>query len=165
MPDYSAGMKAGGSAAGALGTALSGVSGLTNNTAIGKGGEIAAQTLFTAASAANAIPVAGQFASMGLAIAGLFTKLFAGKRKEKRGRAARQQETRSNQSAEILKGAGRAAGAAATSGTSTGRIPDSPVGATAPVAPTPQPSYSGWDARKQPTLEPTQQAVKSSIGI
>lgn len=159
-------MKAGGSAAGAAAGAISGLSELVNNTSIGKGGEIAAQTLFTAASAANAIPVAGQFASMGLALAGMFTKMFAGKRKEKRGRAAKQEKKRTGQSQDILQGAGRAAGAAAGgSGTIGGRVPDQAIGNTAPVAPVPQPSYSGWDARKQPSLEPTEQAVKSSIGM
>lgn len=59
----------------------------------GQGAQVAAQTLFTAASAANAIPVAGQFVSAGLAIAGLFTKLFGGKRKAKRA-AAREKRTR-----------------------------------------------------------------------
>lgn len=56
--------------------------------------DIAATALGTAAVAANAIPVAGQFASAGLAIASGLTKLFGniqGPRKRRRARAAEAQ--------------------------------------------------------------------------
>lgn len=55
-----------------------------------RGGDIASSTLLTASAAANAVPVWGQFASAGLAIAGGLAKIFGnidGPRKKKKRRA------------------------------------------------------------------------------
>ena len=80
-----------------------------------------ASSLFTASSAANAIPVAGQFVSAGLAIAGLFTKIFAGKRKEKKERAGREHRERLDK-AKALSEKGDMAGAAAVIGAIQGAV-------------------------------------------
>lgn len=65
----------------------------------GQGAQIAAQTLFSASAAANAIPVAGQFASAGLAIVGGLVKAFGGRRRAKREEAKRQREAKLKQAA------------------------------------------------------------------
>ena len=121
-------------------------------------GQIAAQTLFTAASAANAIPVAGQFVSAGLAIAGLFTKLFAGKGKARRERRAAEQRKRT----ELAKQAAQSQ-VQATQGSGVGvGNPQGPVGATAPVQTPIAPSFSSYGGGAAP---PVQQALNSSIGL
>lgn len=110
-----------------------------------RGTDLAAGALGTAAMAANAIPVAGQFASIGLGIASGFTKLFGniqGPRKRRNRRNAedlqrQQQRQRSmqNQQAQAnMRGAGGQQ--------MTGQIPPMPT-TTLPATPPQAPVFGG----------------------
>lgn len=119
----------------------------------------AAKGLFTAASAANAVPVFGQFASAGLAIAGLFVKMFGGKKQAKKAKKKAAQE-------------GREADALAKQKMAPGGNPGAaqaqqPVGTTAPVAPPHQSSFTAWGGGSQPNVnqDPTQQALNNKMGV
>jgi len=125
----------------------------------GKGAQIAAQSLFTAASAANAIPVAGQFVSAGLAIAGLFTKIFGGQRKEKR---RKRREARAERLAKASEASPMQSGGAG--GVGLAQSGQSQI-ATAPVAPPIQPAFSSYGGGAAPSVQPTQQAINSSLGF
>jgi hypothetical protein len=120
--------------------------------------EAAAQTLFTAASAATAIPVAGVFVGAGLAIAGLFTKIFGGRKKRKREEAARKAaEKRANmlsnyEKSTITQGDERTTGGA---GVEKSILPG---GARVPSPPTP--TFKGGGG-----TEPTVAAVHNAIGL
>jgi hypothetical protein len=103
-----------------------------------RGTDIAAQTLGTAAAAANAVPVFGQFASIGLGIASAFTKLFGNiegprKKKRKRAREARQRMVGAQRR---LAGMGAAAGVAGGAGQlqTGGQMPETVM---SPQPPTP----------------------------
>jgi len=60
----------------------------------GQGAQIAAQSLFTASAALNAIPVGGQIASGALALVGGLVKLFGGRRRAKKAAARRREQAR-----------------------------------------------------------------------
>jgi hypothetical protein len=126
-----------------------------------KGGEIAAQTLFMASSAANAIPVAGQFVSAGLAIAGLFVKIFAGKKAKKAKEAKAKREKALSTATDAVQ-ATRKAGVGAGVGLGSG---SAPVGSTAPVSGPDAPSFSTWGGGSAPSVQPVQQALNNKVGI
>lgn len=124
---------------------------------MGKGADIAAQSLFTAASAANAIPVAGQFVSAGLAIAGLFTKIFGGRRQAKKEAARKAREARVDTAKAATVGQADAGGGMGQLG--SGTITTAPV--QAPQAP----AFNSYGGGSAPTIQPVQQALNSSIGL
>lgn len=160
MPAYSQGATNAGTGAGAAGGAIAGVAGMVPAGG-GKGANIAAQSLFTASAAANAIPVAGQFVSAGLAIAGLFVKIFAGKKKKKREERARAKEKEIARSSDAIKAGTQSDGAGGV-GIGSG---DSPQGATAPVSGPASPSFSSWGGGSAPSVQPVQQALNNKIGM
>ena len=117
-----------------------------------------ATSIFTAAAASNAIPIAGQFVAVGLALAGLFTKIFTAKKaKKKEMAAAKRKEALGDVASKVNPQANRSSG--------PGLAPDSPVGTTAPVTPPQTPSYSTWGGGVSPSIQPTQAALNNSIGI
>ena len=122
-------------------------------------GQIASQSLFAASSAANAIPVAGQFVSAGLAIAGLFTKLFAGKRKKKKEAGQQEQQDRLDKAASATQVQATGGG-----GPGLGNA-QGPVGATAPIQPPSVPSFSSWGGGSAPSVQPTQQVLNNKLGF
>jgi hypothetical protein len=126
-----------------------------------KGADIAAQSIFMAASAANAIPVAGQFVSAGLAIAGMFVKIFAG-RKAKKAKEAKEKRTKALSTASDAVQATRSAGGGAGVGLGSG---SDPVGSTAPVSGPATPSFSTWGGGTAPSIQPVQQALNNKTGI
>jgi len=122
-----------------------------------RGTDIAAQTLGTAAAAANAVPVFGQFASIGLGIASAFTKMFGdidGPRKKKKRRA---QEARNRMIAHQrrLGAMGAAAGMAGAGGQqfTGGQMPETVM---SPQPPTPMYTEDGVQQVPQQTLGTTQ---------
>jgi hypothetical protein len=122
---------------------------------------VAAQSLFTAASAANAIPVAGQFVSAGLAIAGLFVKIFAGRKKKRReAREKAQREKMSKATTAIKAGTQSQGGGGVGIGEGKG-----PVGSTAPVSGPALPSFSSWGGGSAPSVQPVQQALNNKTGM
>jgi len=127
----------------------------------GQGAEIAAKSLFTAASAANAIPVAGQFVSAGLAIAGLFTKIFGGRRRkkaaEKKRKAAELKETR-RQGYREVQGPQSAGGGGVGQGNANG-----PLQGTSPVTAPLTSSFSSFGGGQAPTVQPTQQILNNTV--
>lgn len=152
----SSGMGAGGAAAGAAGGAIAAIGGgIAPQT---QKANIAAQSLFGASAAANAIPVAGQFVSAGLAIAGLFVKIFAGKKKKKREERRIAKEKEIARSSDAIK-AGTQSGGSGGVGIGSGQ---SPQGATAPVSGPAVPSFSSWGGGSAP---PVQQALNNKTGI
>lgn len=126
----------------------------------GQGAQVAAQSLFSASAAVNAIPVAGQFASVGLAIAGLFTKIFGGRRKKKREEERQGQQARKASASTAIKATASQAG---SGGVGVGG--QQPVGATAPVSGPASPSFSSFGGGSAPSVQPTQQVLNNSIGI
>lgn len=128
----------------------------------GQGGQIAAQSLFTASAAANAIPVAGQFASAGLAIAGMFTKIFAGRRQRKRRAAEAERQRRGQEATQSIKATvGPAAAAAGGMGLSGGMQQG-----TQPVYAPRQTSFNAYGGGAAPsTQNPTQQVITNSLGM
>ena len=122
----------------------------------GQGAQIAAQSLFTAASAANAIPVAGQFVSAGLAIAGLFTKLFGGKRKAKRAAERRKLQERQAKASEAVTAQSGAVGAGSSAQQGTVQ------NVTAPPTVSSAPAFNSWGGGSAP---PVQQAINSYTGM
>jgi hypothetical protein len=127
-----------------------------------KKGAVAAQSLFTAASAANAIPVAGQFVSAGLAIAGLFVKIFAGRKKKKREEAKRKREEKLSRASDAVKSATQSGGAG---GVGTGQEGAGAVGTVAPVSGPAVPSFSSWGGGSAPAVQPAQAALNNKLGI
>lgn len=147
-------------AGGGLGMAsgmISSVAGMVPGTE-SKKAQIAAKTLFTAASAANAIPVAGQFVSAGLAIAGLFVKMFGGKKKAAAAKKKKEAKARLSEQVQGMKRNPGAEGAV-----TGGAMAQKPIGTTAPVDPAQQASFTGWNGAKEPGVH--QQALNSSIGL
>jgi hypothetical protein len=130
-----------------------------------KNGAIAAEVMggvgsvFAAAASANAIPVAGQFISAGLAIAGLLTKIFVGRKHKKKAAAKKKINDRQD----------KAAAATSAQSTQGGGMGLSQRGgsqmATAPVAPQIQPRFSSFGGGSAPSIQPTQQALNASLGI
>ena len=123
---------------------------------------IAAQSLFTASAAVNAIPVAGQFASAGLAIAGMFVKIFGGRRKRKKEAAARASEAKFQKQRSQVLGTG---GGQQASVTAPGVPPQGSIlpGTTAAPAGTTTPSFRGGGGT-EPSMA-TQQVLKNRIGF
>lgn len=122
--------------------------------AVGQG---VSQGLFAASSAANAIPIAGQFVSAGLAIAGLFTKLFAGKKQRKKEEAARAAKAKQ---AGIEQMGGNTPSAPATSSGQQAQQSIIPVTTNYNLPQTP--SFQGGGGA-EPTISPTQQALNNRI--
>lgn len=119
---------------------------------------MAAQSLFTASAAANAIPVAGQFVSAGLAIAGLFTKIFGGRRRRKKEAAAARERQRQDQV--------KAAFQPTQGGHGGGEMKSSglgPVGVTAPVQGPATQSFQSWGGGSAPSVQ--QDVLTSAIGM
>jgi len=126
-------------------------------------GGIAAQSLFTAASAANAIPVAGQFVSAGLAIAGMFVKIFAGRKKRKAEEAKRAREAAD---AKLVKSMNEKGQDSATSGTVGGAgSQGQPIAPTAQAAAPVTSSFQSWGGGSAPTVQPTQQVLNNQLGM
>lgn len=116
----------------------------------------AAQGIFAASAAVNAIPIAGQFASAGLAIAGLFVKLFGGRRQRKREEAAlRAQEKRHT----VEQRGGNAPSAPAVQG---GQQAQTSIVPTTNFQGPPTPSFQGGGGQ-EPTISPTQQALNNRM--
>jgi hypothetical protein len=152
-------MKAGGSAAGAAAGGIAGIAGMVKaNT---PKANVAAQSLFMAASAANAIPVAGQFVAAGLAIAGLFVKIFAGKKKKRREERAAAQKKKMSTAKDAVKAGTQSQGGGGV-GIGEGK---GPVGATAPVSGPAAPSFSSWGGGSAPSVQPVQQALNNKLGV
>jgi hypothetical protein len=153
------GLQKGGVGAGAAGGIAGGIAGMFEaNT---KKADIASQSIFAAASAANAIPVAGQFVSAGLAIAGMFVKIFAGRKaKRKKEAAAREKKKMSAASTAVKAGAQSGGGGGVGIGEGKG-----PVGATAPVGGPASPTFSSWGGGAAPSVQPTQQALNNRLGV
>jgi hypothetical protein len=120
-----------------------------------------ATSIFAASAAANAVPIAGQFVSAGLAIAGLLTKIFAGRRQAKKEKAFEARQDALGQASEAIKGG--APGAPAR-GVGMGAA-QGPIGTTAPVAPPAKPSFNTWNGGVAPSMQPTQVAINSAIGL
>lgn len=155
-----------GTASGAAGAGIA--SGLAStvaqavpNNSIGRGGQIAAQSLFTAAAAANVVPVFGQFASAGLAIAGLLTKIFAGKKKKKQERAATAKRVKTEAASRAVQ-QGAQSDTRGSIGQSSGQGPQQ---IAAPVGMPGVPGFSGYGGNQSPSVQPTQQVLHSSIGM
>jgi len=128
-------------------------------------GDAASKGLFAAATAVNAIPIAGQFAAAGLAIAGLFTKLFAGKRQAKKEKKRQAERDRLAKLGSLQAEKGAAVGAPAIVG-GAGAQGGQPISATmAPSAPDAT-SFQTWGGGNEPTVvSPAQQAVNNKIGL
>ena len=109
-----------------------------------------AMSIFTAAAAANAIPVGGQIAAAGLAIAGLLTKIFVGRKMRKKEREKKAQESRDQKAQAAAK-----TQVQATRSAGIGLAGDAPVGTTAPVKPPETPSFSTYGGGNAPTVQPT----------
>ena len=124
----------------------------------GSGAQIAAQSLFTAASAANAIPVAGQFVSAGLAIAGLFTKIFGGRRRKKKAEEAAAAQARTDENKKNFRVA--PSGGGQTSGVVQAQQSIQPV--TQPVTNAATPAFSSYGGGSAP---PVQQTLNQYTGI
>jgi hypothetical protein len=158
MPSYSAGATKAGQGAGIAAGGIESIASFLPQGG-GKGAAIATQSLFTAASAANAIPVAGQFVSAGLAIAGLFVKIFAGRKKKRREEARKKREARLDTAKDAVQASSDSSGGV---GTSSGQ---GPVGATAPVSGPQAPSFSSWGGGSAPAIQPTQAALNNKLGV
>lgn len=121
--------------------------------------------IFAAAAGLNAVPVAGQIVGAALALAGILTKIFMGKRQKKKREAAEKRQTeRDRQSTEFTQQ--REVGA--NSGLQAQAEGESLVGKTAPVTQPDAPSYGNWGVDRiaaVQTTSPAQQAVNNSIGI
>lgn len=124
----------------------------------GEGAQIAAQSLFTAASAANAVPVAGTFVSAGLALAGLFAKIFGGRRRKKREEAAQKRKEQLASAASLSTAQQRAP-------SGPGIAPPAPIGTSAPVVPSATPSFSSFGGGQAPSVQPAQQALNNTLGL
>ena len=153
------GMDIAGSGAGAAGGLVGGVAGMFEaNT---KKADVAAQSIFAAASAANAIPVAGQFVSAGLAIAGMFVKIFAGKKKKKEEEAKKKKaEAMSRASTAVKAGVQSGAGGGVGIGDGSG-----PQGITTNASGPATPSFSSWGGGAAPAVQPVQAALNNKTGM
>lgn len=118
-----------------------------------------AGSIFATAAAANAIPVAGQFVSAGLAIAGMFIKIFAGRKQKKQAEAKAKDEARRDQTKAAFTPQANGPGGV---GVSSGQ---GPAQGTAPVAAPNTTSFSGWGGGTNPSVQPAQQAINNSIGL
>ena len=103
-----------------------------------------------AAGAANAVPIAGQVAAAGLAVAALFTKIFAGRRRA-RGEEARRKEQRRQ---DAFSTAARQQGQFGQ-GNTLGAAPSQSQQGLTPLPQPTHPSFSAWDNRPAP--QPMQQ--------
>ena len=118
-----------------------------------------AGSIFSTAAAANAIPVAGQFVSAGLAIAGMFIKIFAGRKQKKEAEAKAKEKSRSDKIASNF--TPQAVGSGGI-GVSSGQ---GPAQGAAPVSQPNTTSFSGWGGGTNPSVQPAQQAINNSIGL
>jgi hypothetical protein len=122
-----------------------------------------AGSVFAAAAAANAIPVAGQFVSAGLAIAGLLTKIFVGRKQKKKEEAKKKKDTQESTAADKLNASGGGEGG----GVGLAKTSESQI-SSAPVAPAIQPKFSTYGnapGQQAPAVQPTQQALNNQMGI
>lgn len=143
--------------AGASGAVAGMIAGMVPNNDIGKGGQIAAQSLFSASAAANAIPVAGQFASAALAIAGMFTKIFAGKRKAKKREGQEAEARKQSKAQEAVQPTSEG-----VSGTGLPQTADSQITTTPAVTPE-TPAFSSYGGGPAPSVQ--QQTISKAIGF
>jgi len=130
--------------------------GAISNTAMsGAAGTATAVTgIMAAAGAANAVPIAGQVASAALAVAGILTKVFVGKRqaREQRNREAQMRRTEANrqdvkpQPTQNLAVQG-------------GAQADQQIQTTAPVQAPQAPTLQYNDGGQQPTIQPPPQEL------
>lgn len=135
-----------------------------------KGGDIAATSIgmagsiFAAAASANAIPVAGQFVSAGLAIAGMFIKIFAGRKKKKDAEKKRKQEAADQK---LVNSMGEKGQDSANSGTvgGAGAQGQQPISATARAAAPVTSSFQTWGGGNAPSVQPTQQVLNNQLGM
>ena len=130
----------------------------------------AAGSIFATAAAANAIPVAGQFVSAGLAIAGMFIKIFAGRRQKKRAEeAARRAAEAAKRKAKAQKDHDRARAAKGTGVQGSGEVgaqqAQQSLQTTAPVTAPQQTSFTSWGGGSAPSVQPTQQVLNNQLGM
>jgi hypothetical protein len=120
--------------------------------------------IFAAAAGLNAVPVAGQIVGAALALAGLLTKIFIG-RKQKKKREAQErrdkEDSRQQRSFDEGRQVGGDKGNVATQGG------NELIGKTAPVNEPNAPSYGNWgvDRLATPQDNPSQAALNSSLGL
>lgn len=143
--------------AGASGAAAGMIADMVPNNDIGKGGQIAAQSLFSASAAVNAIPVAGQFASAALAIAGMLTKIFAGKRKAKKRKGQEAESRKQAKAQEAVQPTFEG-----VSGTGLPQTADSQI-TTAPAVTPETPAFSSYGGGPAPSVQ--QQTISKAIGF
>jgi hypothetical protein len=124
----------------------------------GSGAQIASQSLFQASAVANAIPVAGQFAAAGLAIAGLFTKIFGGRRRAKKEAGERQEQQRQDKAKQSFGAAPAVGGQVA----GQGQVQQTAQQVTAPVEAGQTPAFSSYGGGSAP---PVQQALNNYTGL
>jgi hypothetical protein len=110
-----------------------------------------------ASSVANMIPVAGQFVSAGLAIAGLFVKVFAGKKKKKAEEAAAKVKSDQNAVADKINPTPDVSG-----GQGLAKGGESQI-TTAPTTTPATPAFSSYGGGQAPSIQ--QQALNSATGI
>lgn len=120
----------------------------------------AAVGIFSAAAAANAVPIAGQFASAGLAIAGLLTKIFVGRKQKKEAAAKEKRQGQLDKASEATKAA-----VVPDSASGVGQGPQESAVSTAPVRQPGAPTFSAYGGGPAPTMQPSQQALNNSIGL
>lgn len=119
-----------------------------------------ASSIFAASAGLNAVPIAGQFASAGLALAGLLTKIFVGRRQKKKAKRREKEEARIDTASDAIQGS-----AQSDSAGGIGLPSNQPVGKTAPVNPPTTTSYASWGGGTAPTTQPTQKALSGAMGI
>ncbi len=114
--------------------------------------------IFTAAAAANAIPVAGQFISAGLALAGMFIKIFAGRKaKKKAEKRAKESSHRDKIEGTVSDNVPKAP--------SAGGVPQQSIlpGATVQAQAPSTPMFQGGGGTEPSTV--TQQALNNRLGF
>ena len=99
--------------------------------------------------------------SAGLAIAGMFVKIFAGKKQKKREEARKAQEKKLSKASDAIK-AGTQSDASGGVGIGEGK---GPVGVSAPVSGPAVPSFSSWGGGSSPSVQPVQAAINNKLGF
>lgn len=120
-------------------------------------GQGVSQGIFAASAAVNAIPIAGQFASAGLAIAGLMVKLFAGKKQRKKEEARRAAEADRTKQETVV---GNQAAPQSIQG--GGLQATSALPSTTNFQAQSTPMFKGGGGT-EPTIAPTQQALNNRL--
>lgn len=130
--------------------------GAISNTAMGgaAGTATAVTGIMAAAGAANAVPVAGQAAAAALALAGILTKVFVGKRQAKRQQAQEAAMRRQEANKRDVKPQ-PTQNLAVQGGAQT----DQQIQTTAPVQAPQAPTLQYNDGGQQPTIQPPPQEL------